>query len=44
MLAELEANVRREIAAQDPAIVNRSLRDMKVRAQKIIIDGRANFE
>ena len=44
MLAELAANVRREIAAQDPAIVNRSLRDMTARAQKCIIAAGANFE
>ena len=43
-MAELEANIRREVAGLDPAMVNRSLRDMKERAQKCIIAGGANFE
>ena len=43
-LDELEMNIRREVAALDPQMINRSIMDMRARAHKCIIAGGGNFE
>ena len=43
-LDELEMNIRREVAALDPQMINRSIMDMRARTHKCIIAGGGNFE
>ena len=42
---ELEMNIRREVAALDPQMINRSIMDMRAKAHKcIIVAGGGNIE
>ena len=43
-LAQLEANIRREVNALDPATVSRALLDVKVRAHKCIANNGWHIE
>ena len=43
-LDELEANIRREVAALDPATITRALLDVRVRAHKCIANNGGHLE
>ena len=43
-LAQLEANIRREVAALDPAMVRRALFDVRVRAHMVIANNGGHIE
>ena len=43
-LDQLEANLRAQVALLDPAMVRRSLMDLKIRAHKCVQAGGGHFE
>ena len=43
-LAQLEANIRREVAGLDPAMVRRALFDVRVRAHMVIANNGGHIE